>query len=413
MKQQERTTPAAATQTTATTQKENRERQEVRLGYRQVLASADANREELYDPTSVALSGTVDAANELFIRVHHPREAVLDSELMAKVGACGSEQVLRLQATRRGFDVIGFVDRLKAITSPSPVERWAELGRFVQNQWKTVPAMDFMFGPIAVEPVASSDQQQGPKTRKPRRAQRESAEAQKPDDVTKLCESTETETASRVNDIFRIIQSLPSQQADLWRLVTDPKSFGQTVENLFYVSFLVKEGRASIRKADGGGGGTIVIKKEDPPKKEDLDSGKAKRKQCMMTIDWKSWKKLAEKYGEEEPIVPHREPAPETTVTPSSEDADREERITDVQATATQPSQQRRLMQARQRRQRESDDEDEDGEEEDDQVTGTQQQRRTQSGRPHRKVRKDLEEVDENEEPEPLHRVDKSQTAQK
>jgi hypothetical protein len=39
---------------------------------------------------------------------------------------------------------------------------------------------------------------------------------------------------------------------DLFKFVINPKSFGQTVENLFYVSFLIRDGKAGIQVDDNG-----------------------------------------------------------------------------------------------------------------------------------------------------------------
>lgn len=39
---------------------------------------------------------------------------------------------------------------------------------------------------------------------------------------------------------------------NFFRLVVNPADFGQTVENCFFVSFLLKDGLAGIRVADDG-----------------------------------------------------------------------------------------------------------------------------------------------------------------
>ena len=38
----------------------------------------------------------------------------------------------------------------------------------------------------------------------------------------------------------------------LYPFIINPKSFGQTVENLFYVSFLIRDGSAGVQMDDNG-----------------------------------------------------------------------------------------------------------------------------------------------------------------
>lgn len=43
-----------------------------------------------------------------------------------------------------------------------------------------------------------------------------------------------------------------AQGINFFRLVVNPDSFGQSVENVFYTSFLIRERRAAVRIEDDG-----------------------------------------------------------------------------------------------------------------------------------------------------------------
>jgi len=270
-------------------EKEQREREKLRQSYRKLLAATSEKREEFSDPSSCALHEALETAEVLFTQVKAPREAALDSELLSHVSAFNTEHVLRLQTTARGFDVAGFVAKVRSRLSPAPppaaaaaqattavataapgLQAWARLGREVQGMWQTTPALDVLLGPIIADNQAAAkaaaaaaeaeEQQQQQQQKKPRqtrpRAQREKGENERPEDVTRMSESEATETAARISGVRSRLAALPGSSCELWRFVVDPQSFGQTVENLFYVSFLVKDGLAALSLAEDG---TITI----------------------------------------------------------------------------------------------------------------------------------------------------------
>lgn len=70
---------------------------------------------------------------------------------------------------------------------------------------------------------------------------------------------TKDPTTTHVKEIAEVLKTIDPQRkgVNLFRLFINPDSFAQSVENLFYTSFLVKEGRVAIDVKDDG---EIVIR---------------------------------------------------------------------------------------------------------------------------------------------------------
>ena len=94
------------------------------------------------------------------------------------------------------------------------------------------------------------------------------------------------------------------------RLASNPVSFAQFVENIFTLSFLVKDGEAGLEPAAEGEtdrSGTVL--KRQKPEEQHVE-----RSTFVMHLDVKGWRALMEKNGGAEGIMPHREEAPEPEV---------------------------------------------------------------------------------------------------
>ena len=77
--------------------------------------------------------------------------------------------------------------------------------------------------------------------------------------------------------------------------VLDPSSFGKTVENMFYTSFLIKEAKAKIyfKEVDDSNKTLPVIIPLKRRKHEDGNSNNLDdRKQLLMTISIEEWIRL-------------------------------------------------------------------------------------------------------------------------
>mmetsp|Transcript_34134 Transcript_34134/g.55733 ORF Transcript_34134/g.55733 Transcript_34134/m.55733 type:complete len:130 (+) Transcript_34134:229-618(+) len=97
-----------------------------------------------------------------------------------------------------------------------------------------------------------------------------------------------------------------NSQVNAVNCLFNPKSFTQTVENVFHFSFLVKEGFSGIRARTaeeaeefGGDPGPVIR-----PIKDGVDPGVPK--QAIVSLNMKDWKDMCQAYNVEESDVPHR-----------------------------------------------------------------------------------------------------------
>ncbi|KAK0669581.1 putative non-structural maintenance of chromosome element 4 [Cercophora samala] len=98
-----------------------------------------------------------------------------------------------------------------------------------------------------------------------------------------------------------------SGNVDLLRFVINPHSYGQTVENMFYISFLIREGSIELKFDDNGLPGIAPYKAQNNAP-ESLSRARAPmRHQAIMSIDMETWSAIIETFDIKEPIIPHRQ----------------------------------------------------------------------------------------------------------
>lgn len=114
------------------------------------------------------------------------------------------------------------------------------------------------------------------------------------------------ETTKNVMEIAGILEGF-TDKVNLFELVINPESFGQTIENIFYLSFLVRDGKVSITEEDmddpnrelhgddaeraprEGANIQPMVELTEPPTAEDFRSG-LQKKQIVMELDMATWK---------------------------------------------------------------------------------------------------------------------------
>lgn len=90
----------------------------------------------------------------------------------------------------------------------------------------------------------------------------------------------------------------------LFDFVVNPRSFGQTVENLFYVSFLIKDGKAGF----GNDYNMLpTLHATDPRTSKQIQDDNISKHQAVFHLDYETWEDIIEAFDIKESIIPHRQ----------------------------------------------------------------------------------------------------------
>lgn len=281
------------------------QRREVRKGYREENRKLQANRAEYMNPRSTGLIDTLKAANTLSNNVKQTSEATVDSRLLVNVADLAYKKTLAVVSgdTSQGVDIEDFISRCKtymknaegALESSTQRRRaaagddeedngdalnWEHFGRHACSAYIARPSVPgFLLGPLSLEKRAR-------KTTVRKVALRlnslKETQPEKVDDIqrnenenlTSLCHQIQCRLEKLIVDGEEAVDDelrdgmTAQEERELafkhgvkpgdtpglayFKFVINPDSFGQSVENLFYVSFLIRDGKIGITFDDDG-----------------------------------------------------------------------------------------------------------------------------------------------------------------
>jgi len=103
--------------------------------------------------------------------------------------------------------------------------------------------------------------------------------------------------------MVRLVTTLLRQNSpiNLFKFVINPQSFGQTVENIFYLSFSIRDARAKL-DIDEHGMPMVSIVSDDLTEEEI----KMENKQCVLELTMSQWEELKRVFNITKSIIPHR-----------------------------------------------------------------------------------------------------------
>ncbi|KAF9263266.1 hypothetical protein L218DRAFT_959284 [Marasmius fiardii PR-910] len=289
------------------------EKRRVRKGYREFDKKFEGNTER----TTEWLIEGVKQSDEMFRHVKNPGEATLDSNILVRLTTTAHQNARNLKSGSGDFDVDDFVSRLVTFMGGRKINKrnpafsddegddsdddtpleWDKIGRKALAKSRRVPIVGFMLGPLSVEQKKRAAIKRA-KLEKNKADERQPQEL-KEEDISR----SENETTKNVTIIAKRLEE--AGEVNFFRFVVNPNDFAQSVENMFYLSFLIRDGKVALETNEEG---EMMIFMCSQPSQEDFENGLRKR-QLVLELNMETWRSAIEAFNLKEPMIPQRPPS--------------------------------------------------------------------------------------------------------
>lgn len=282
---------------------DNAERRRLRAEYRELQHSIQAEKEAIGSADTRKFMELVSKMDELHDKVQKPREQIADAEAVLDVTRCFVD-CMKDARRKTGVSPATFVGhiirRFGLVTAdccddaPAVID-WGRLGIAGCGLFNVAPGLSTMLGPMDIEPKS----RKAPGVRRPRVRPTQCTQAEEVKDRSQ--QESNAQTDANMETMFKILKTV--RQARLDVLVLNRESFSQTVENIFSLSFLVKDGRVAITYDEDG---EHIIAPKNAPTAQARARGEAKNTQFVFRLDWNCWKTMIQSVPEGNELMPDR-----------------------------------------------------------------------------------------------------------
>ncbi|KAG1716394.1 hypothetical protein ID866_746 [Astraeus odoratus] len=253
------------------------EKRDIRKKYRQ-LEKLTGERLRHQDHDADALVGQIAQADELFSK----------DEFVTKL--------IRFMGGRQHLEDNEDGSEMEMDGDDSPLD-WNKIGKKALAKSRRVPVTGFMLGPLSIE-QKKRVQVKRQKQEKLHEEERRPQEIREED-----IQRSDNETTKNVLTIKNILEA--TGPINLFEFIVNPNDFAQSVENLFYVSFLIRDGECAFEITKEGVPQIMLC---EQPTLADRMQG-LQRQQIVMEFDMATWKRAIEVWNITKSTVPQRPPA--------------------------------------------------------------------------------------------------------
>uniref|UniRef100_A0A673T3G7 Non-structural maintenance of chromosomes element 4 n=1 Tax=Suricata suricatta TaxID=37032 RepID=A0A673T3G7_SURSU len=251
--------------------------------------------------------------------VSRAREAVLDAQFLVLASDLGKEKAKQLRSDLNSFDMLRYVETLLTHMGVNPLEAeelirdedssdfefivydsWKISGKTAENTINKTHTFHFLLGSIQGEfPVPK------PRSDRPRKGPTTEEKKTMPDQLSEMEDSHQEATEKEVERILGLLQTYfqedPDTPMSFFDFVVDPHSFPRTVENIFHVSFIIRDGFARIKLDQDRL--PIIEPVNINEESEGIDQNTQIRNQGVIALSYRDWEEIVKTFEISEPVI--------------------------------------------------------------------------------------------------------------
>ena len=277
----------------------------LRAGYRKLMDDIAGKEEELVNIEDNQLLGYMMQNEELFSKVSAPQEAVMDAMVIKQISRMCRQKAEQMSANIAQFRHEEYAERLVASMRGEGGQqlarrKWVLLGQQAKLFFRKSPFLTCMYG--ALDTTQPPPEEKKAKDTKSRQATRVADLVETTATVLAEAEKSENQTEQMVTHVFKCLVTMFREKErkpiNYFKFVLDPVCFGTSIENMFHVSFLVKEGKVGIS----------VCKETELPMISPLSSKsksglEEEKNQVVMNMDMEDWRQMVKEMKIKQPMI--------------------------------------------------------------------------------------------------------------
>jgi len=295
----------------------------LKQAYRSMREHINDNQANYVDPKNDWLEKTLKNTDALIKTSKKASDAVSGSQLLLQLARLEKERIKNLHCEFRSFNNIEFMDKVRSFMvhkskrhvreddeADEDSDKYAltkeninHFGKFVMPYFRIPPRPTFLLGSLDKETITTQ--------RKPRKPREVDANAKEKKTEIKEIGKTElekdtagTKTEGEIERVYTWLRKYCKKTkapVGFYEFIVNPQSFSRTIENMFYLSFLVKDGYAKIFLNDKG---LPVVEPILDAQNGNQNQQSEEKIQSMISMSKTDWQELIEAFNITTAIIP-------------------------------------------------------------------------------------------------------------